>query len=335
MKKTVALIYGGEGKERGVSKRSAEALFSLIDKKKYEILPIFISDDGGWYVSERDPFGKFPTAAAKPTYPVRLHDKSGFLSAGKIIEVDLAIPILHGDFGEDGVIQGALDAAHIRYIGSGTVASAVCIDKYITKQIALSLGIPCAKGILLDGEAQDEAAYISECNIGYPMFIKPTSLGSSIGAMRVDTREDFYKAYARAKSYGRVLVEELLPVEYEIECAYFNNGEREFFNPSGIITTGGETYDFDKKYRTKNTARVLDAPPEHAEEITEYARRLCRAIGIKDIGRVDFIITVSGEVYFNEINTIPGTTKTSLFPELCRIMLGCDFISSLLDGIAL
>ena len=96
--------------------------------------------------------------------------------------------------------------------------------------------------------------------------------------------------------------------------------------------TGGETYDFDKKYRQKSTARVLDAPPECAEKITEFARRLCKAVGIKDIGRIDFIVTVDGEVYFNEINTIPGTTKTSLYPELVRRATGLDFINTLLDG---
>ena len=332
MKKNIALIYGGEGKEKGVSKRSAETLFSLIDKDKYEVLPIFISECGGWFISRRDPFGKMPTAGASPTYPVRLLGKSGFLSGKEIIEVDLAIPILHGDFGEDGTVQGALDCAHIRYIGSGTVASAVCVDKYLTKLTALSLGIPCAKGILLDGEERDEALYIAEAEIGYPMFIKPTSLGSSIGAMRVDTREDFYKAYARAKCYGRVLVEELLPIKYEIECAYFSDGEREVFNPCGMISTMGETYDFDKKYHAKDTARVLDAPPECHDVITDAAKRLSHAIGLRHIGRVDFIVTTSGKVYFNEINTIPGTTKTSLYPELVKGAIGRDFIGALLDG---
>ena len=335
MKKKVALIYGGEGKERGISKASAEALFSLIDKNKYEVLPIFISELGSWFISGDKPFGSMPTAGARPTYPVRVLGKSGFLTGNKITEVDIAVPILHGDFGEDGIIQGALDSAHIRYIGSGTVAGAVCTDKYITKLIAKALGIPCARGLLFEKEAPHAAEEIAEEKIGYPMFIKPTSLGSSIGAARVDTKEDFYKAYAGASRFGRVLAEELLPVKYEVECAYFSDGEREFFNPSGIIMTGGETYDFDKKYRQKNTAKILDTPPECAKKITDYARQLCKAVGIKDIGRIDFIVTEDGKVYFNEINTIPGTTKTSLYPELVRQATGADFINTLLDGMLL
>lgn len=332
MKKKIALIYGGEGKEKGVSKRSAETLFSLIDREKYEVLPIFISENGGWFIAERDPFGSMPTLSARPTYPIRLNGRCGLLSGKEMIEIDLAIPVLHGDRGEDGTVQGALDSAHVKYIGSGTVASAVCIDKYVTKLAATALGIPCAKGILFDGEPAERALYIAEEKIGYPMFIKPTSLGSSIGAKRVDTKEDFYKAYARAKCYGRVLAEELLPIKYEIECAYFSDGEREVFNPAGIIETGGETYDFDRKYRTKNTARVLDAPPEGAEEMTEAAKRLCHAIGVRHIGRVDFIVTKDGKIYFNEINTIPGMTKTSLYPELIKRAIGRDFIGALLEA---
>lgn len=335
MKKTVALIYGGEGKERGVSKRSAEAVYSLIDKEKYDVLPIFISEIGGWFIAGSDPFGKMPTASASPTYPVRLLGRSGFLSGKDIIGVDIAIPMLHGDLGEDGAIQGALESAHIKYVGSGTVASAVCIDKYLTKLVATSLGIRCAKGVLFDGDTTEHAAYIAERDIGYPMFIKPTSLGSSIGAARVDTREDFYKAYARARCYGRVLAEELLPVKYEIECAYFSDGDIEVLNPRGIICTGGETYDFDKKYRTNNTAKILDALPECHGEITDAARRLCHAIGVRHIGRVDFILTDDERVYFNEINTIPGATKTSLYPELVRRAIGRDFIGALLDRLTL
>ena len=335
MKKTVAIIYGGEGKERGVSKRSAEALFSLIDKEKYEALPIFISEVGGWFVPGKDPFGKLPTAAAKPTYPVRVLGKSGFLVGEKIIEADIAIPVLHGDFGEDGVIQGALDAAHIRYIGSGTVASAVCIDKYITKLVALSLGIPTARALLFKDESAEAALKAAEEKVGFPLFIKPTSLGSSIGASRVRTKEDFYKAYALARSYGRVLVEELLPVKYEVECAYFCDGEREIFCPLGIIDTNGEPYDFDKKYRTEGTARVSGTYPDCAGEIIDYSRRLCHAIGLRHIGRIDFLVTDSGGVYFNEINTIPGMTETSLYPRLTEGAVGRDFINALLDAVLL
>ena len=335
MKKKIALIYGGEGKEKGVSKRSAEALYSLIDREKYEVIPVFISECGGWFIAEHDPFGKMPTVMARPTYPTRLCGRSGLLSGKEIIEIDLALPILHGDFGEDGTIQGALDSAHIGYIGSGTVASAVCVDKYLTKLVATSLGIPTAKGILLDGEPTEEALYIAEENIGYPMFIKPTSLGSSIGAARVDTKEDFFSSYARARCYGRVLAEELLPIKHEIECAYFSDGEREIYSPYGIIETGGETYDFDRKYRTENTARVLDTLPECAEAVTEAARRLCHAIGVRHIGRFDFIVTEKNELYFNEINTIPGMTRTSLYPELIKRAIGRDFIGALLDKVAL
>ena len=147
MKKTIALIYGGRGRERSISMLSAEWLYSTLDKDKYDVLPVYISEAGYWYLAEKSPFSATPMIGAHPTFPINLHGNCGFLSGCGIRAVDAAIPILHGDFGEDGGVQGALETALIPFVGSDATTSAVCIDKAYTKSVAASLGIRTARWI--------------------------------------------------------------------------------------------------------------------------------------------------------------------------------------------
>lgn len=322
MKKTVALIYGGEGAEHTISVRSAEQICSYIDREKYAVLPVYISHEGSWYLP-RDPFGKMPTAASRPTYPVRLHGRSGFLAGGDILAVDLALPILHGDFGEDGRIQGALDVAHIPYVSCPHDVGALCADKAYTKIVAEWLGIPTAEWIATTERDAGAARKLAEEKLSYPMFIKPCRLGSSIGAAAVECEHAFYAAYTRARAFDtKVLIERHVPIKCEVECAYLGTKDSDIYLAGGVIDTGGATYGYNEKYNGHGTAVATHGKRAGDEYrlIAEWAKKLGSTIGLRHYSRLDFFIARDGQIYFNEINTIPGMTRTSLFPALTEDM---------------
>ena len=252
VKKRIALIYGGEGRERSISLLSARGVIKLLDPERYDLIPVFISHTGSWYIGSNDPLGAMPTAGATPTFPVMLHGSSGFLVSGGIMRIDAALPILHGDLGEDGVIQGVLSAAHIPYVGCDVISSAACADKGYTKAVAASIGIKTAKWTVeysRSDTAKAKAIKRAEESISYPMFIKPARLGSSIGARPVMCRRDLEVAYTAADKYGAgVLIEELIPVSAEIECAYLESGEEKLFCADGVVRTSGAAYSFREKY---------------------------------------------------------------------------------------
>lgn len=326
MKKTVALIYGGEGYENEISKISADSLFGMIDKSRYEILKIEIQKNGDWYIRNND---KAPDI---PSFPVKIANKSGFISPSGIIPVDCAIPCLHGDFGEDGIIQGALSAAHIKYIGQDVYASAVTSDKLYTKAIAESLGIPIAKGILLPAKAPALAEEVAKNAVGYPMFLKPARLGSSFGAHPVYEKSEFEKAYNDASSYDeRVLAETLIDFDFELECALF---DREII-PFGKITSSEKFYSYERKYKDCDGVFpeiCLSNSQKIKDKATNFSRKLVEAIGISSIARLDFFVTKNEDVIFNEINAFPGMTNSSLYPRLTELtgLNKGEFINKLL-----
>ena len=312
-RKRVALIYGGEGYEHNISVMSADNLYKLIDTELYEVIKVKIERSGEWIVYDTRR-GKTVRAQA---FPVRIGNRSGLLSNGRIIPIDCAIPCLHGNMGEDGVIQGALTAAGIKFVGEDVYASSLTADKAFTKLAAEHLGIPTAKfTLLLDGAS--EAKEKAEAEIGYPMFIKPARLGSSLGASPVLSDGDFERAYENARRYGdRIIAEELVRYEYELECGYFNGS----FSAGGRILSGGEFYDYDAKYEKDTKTEVTSGKDESAEGVAvEYSKRLERLIGIRNLSRIDFFVTKDGEVIFNEINAFPGMTATSLYPILTEDM---------------
>ena len=331
MKKNLALIFGGEGREHEISVKSAKNLYAQIDREKYDVIPIFVSKTGDWYIKTAID-GEFISS-----YPVRYNGKSGFLLDSDVMQVDGAILILHGDFGEDGRVQGALDTAHIRYIGCGVGAGAVASDKILTKACADALGVKTAKWVAFtDICSPTEAKAIAEEKLSYPMIIKPSGLGSSIGISRIYTPAEFISAFLHASSaYGtRVLIEELIDVDYEVECAYLSIKSKAILSPCGRISGGG-FYDFDSKYNKseQNTATIEMPDKEIEEKITDAARRICDFIGVHQMARIDFLVSRDGEVYFNEINTIPGMTDSSLYPRICESMglRRGEFINLLID----
>lgn len=331
MKKKIALIFGGEGYESEISSLGAKNIYRMIDKTRFDVLPIHISFDGEWTLSDAE--GDFPT------YPVLLDGKSGFLKRGEVVAVDCAIPLLHGDGGEDGVIQGALESAHIRYVGCGVAASAIACDKAAAKAAAEHLGIPVAKWLLSTGKSAPEAKAEAEKKLTYPMIIKPVGLGSSFGVSPALTEGDFQKAFESAATYSsRLIIEELVPVACEIECAVLNRGTEALY-AVGKQKTDGKIYGFESKYLGVDSPKISHGTGalSDADEKTvkEYTRLLCSFLGVRHLSRVDFFLTHRGGIIFNEINTMPGMTDRSLYPTLTEDMglSRGEFINSLLDSI--
>ena len=308
MKPSVALIYGGEGAEHDISLFGAENVYKFIDRSTYDVLRVFIDPRGEWYVSEKE--------KRIPAFPAFWDKKGGLFTKEKFIPIDVAVPLLHGDLGEDGIIVGALRTAHIKFIGCETAAGAVCADKITTKLIAEALGIPTAKWTFSDSDDAISTLEKAENALVYPMFVKPATLGSSIGISKVYSTDELTKAYIAARSFSkRVLIEECVSVERELECAYLAYADKEYFK-IGSVFSNGEFYDFNRKYKTA-TKTDLKADNETAEaKVIEASRKLREAIGIRQISRFDFFLTKDGRVLFNEINTLPGMTKTSLYPAL-------------------
>lgn len=342
MKKTVALIFGGEGYEHEISLKSAASLSKMIDRKRYSVLFVGISKKGDWYIyngtEDKIDSGEwlFDKNLLTPTFPVKIRDVSGFLQDGCVIPVSAAIPCLHGDFGEDGVIQGALRSAHIAFVGEDVYSSAVTSDKSYTKLIAEKLLIPTAKWILTTDEDCAGAKERAEKTVGYPMFIKPARLGSSYGASPVYTEDGFENAFNNAKSYEkRLIIEEFIPADYELECAVLNTDKR-YVLPFGRILSHGSFYDFSSKYKGENSPKTeakSNADREVEQKIREYAEQLADFIGIRHLSRIDFFVTEEKKIYFNEINAFPGMTQTSLYPvltELSGLSKG-DFINLLIE----
>lgn len=317
MKKTVAVIFGGEGFESEISISSAKNIISSLDKKLYTPLPVFIDKGGNWKITE--PANAESTESCAPeAYPVRLDGESGFLVLGRVIPVHLAIVAMHGNLGEDGVIQGALAAAKIKTLGQSVLACALTNDKASAKAVADTLGIRNARWVLLtDSDARCALKSVSE-KLSYPIFLKASSFGSSYGAFRIETDGEFISAYEKIRSMGeeRILAEEYIACDCELECAYIDFGE-EYYLPFGIVDSHGRFYSLEEKYKSGSSfAPRLGKIPRETEKLAiEYSKALGRAMGIRYLARFDYFI-VGCEPIFNEINCFPGMTETSLYPKI-------------------
>ena len=309
MRKTIALLYGGAPGEHEVSVMGYEYLSELLKNTEYEILPVYIGKDGTWSLRTESGLTR--------VYPVG--KRGGGLDTGcDFIKIDAAIPLLHGKGGEDGKVQGALECAGIPYVGADACTSALCIDKAYTKAVALSLGIPTLKGVSPRRyESTEEALKTTKRKLGFPIFIKPRRLGSSVGACPVYDEDEFLLRYPVASELGDglVLIEELLSEKRELECAFIELDGKRIITPPGEILIDG-FYGYDEKYGGKtHTQARADVYEKTANTINGYAKALADAICLRHLARIDFFLS-GGKVYFNEINTFPGFTRESLYPKM-------------------
>lgn len=325
----LALLFGGRGYERDVSISGAEFLLSKVDKEKYKTTLVHITEEGEWQIplEETDSIAALVKQTCKATAvaPVFIGGRGGLVSRGGFTEISVAFPLLHGDYGEDGIVQGALENARIPFVGQGTKTGALLSDKIYTKIVAEHLGIPTAKWTLGIRDSRiytkSRAKATAEKAFSYPIFLKPSSLGSSVGASAVLCEEGFDPAYTLAESLGdgRVLLEECLDVKRELECAYFSAFGKELFTNIGEISYTDGFYDYDSKYSGASKASVrtaADITCETRKQILEYSKSLVSYFGIRDLSRIDFFLTQDGRLLFNEINTLPGFTESSLYPRL-------------------
>lgn len=306
MKKRIALLYGGRGHEHGISLLGAENILSKINKEIYETLPILIGKDGVWRLM---PDGK----------PVDLSTEQGDLTVGgERLFIDVAFPILHGDYGEDGRIRSVLDTLGIRCVGCSHTAGAVTSDKVLTKAIASSLGIPTVKSVTVsEGENLGKRVREIEREVGYPVFVKPSTLGSSIGAGRADTRRELFLLLRRALSLDtRALAEKYVSERREIEVGYLKASGRTVIAFGEVICK--EWYDYDSKYAKTSEALTTAEPllDEKAKKtLTDYTKKLAKLIGIRGLSRIDYFLDGT-RIYLNEINSMPGFTDASLYAKM-------------------
>ena len=322
---SIALIFGGRGFEHDVSVRGAEYVFPLIDTSLYRKIPIYIKKNGTWVTPTLRDLPCCPRALADeavPTeecFPAFRNSVCGLQAESAFLPIVSAFPLLHGDFGEDGVVQGALENARIPYVGCNTLTSAVTRDKCYVKLIAKHLGIPTARWVYVT-EACAESVENAERTLGYPMFVKPARLGSSVGAGIAKCRVELTKALDRALALGsgRALVEEFVDIDKELECGYYSSKSKELFTSIGEISCENGFYDYETKYFSEAARVSSRAPLTEAEcaKIHGYASRLARYLGLCGLSRIDFFRARDGGIYFNEINTMPGFTETSLYPRL-------------------
>ena len=320
----VVLLFGGMGYERDVSVSGARRFLNEARGAEIDFMPVFISPDGDFYVFEgqiKDLEGDFSKHLIR-VHPMKIGNKSGFLKDGELIPVGLVFPLLHGDFGEDGVIQGLLASFGMRFVGADSFGGAVSSDKIYSKIIAEAVGVPVLRHIaVLKGRYDIEKTVLDvENSFGFPVFVKPARLGSSIGASfalnRAELERSLDGAFAVAE---RVMIEPFIHDKRELECAYYNVSGKKVITPPAEVSFVSEFYDYNTKYNDTCGVSLItraDIKGDVCERIISYTDILSDALSVRHLARFDYFLLPDGALYFNEVNTMPGMTELSLYPTM-------------------
>ena len=332
MKKlNVCVLFGGISPEHEVSLRSAECVLSNLDPEKYNVFPVGITKQGDWILFGGKDYSELPAGTWQDNpdnrraaiSPVRGQGLLNFEGDNVVREmIDVVFPVLHGENGEDGAMQGLLQMAGIPYVGPHVSASAVAMDKTLTKLVADNAGVPQAAWQLVRNSdlqnRMEEILSSIENRFQYPVFVKPAGTGSSVGVSKAADRAQLRDALLQAGIYDeKILVEEFI-CGAEVEVAVMGN-DSPVASVVGEIDSGADFYDYDAKYVTDTSVCYIPAriSEEVAEQVREAAVRVYTAIGCQGLSRVDFFVTYEGSrVVFNEINTLPGFTSISMYPKL-------------------
>ena len=348
MKKNVCVLFGGISPEHAISLRSAQFVLSNLDPEKYDVFPVGITREGKWFLyGSRDfdclPGGGWEDCAENLPAAISPVRGEGLLvfTEDTVIKypLDVVFPMLHGENGEDGAMQGLLQLAGIPYVGPHVSASAVAMDKTLTKLVVDQAGLPQAAWQLVRAV---ELKYHSQAVLDrlegrfqYPMFVKPAGTGSSVGVSKAADRAALEKALIHAAQYdSKVLVEEFI-CGREVEVAVMGN-DTPVASFCGEIDSGAEFYDYDAKYVTDTSVAYIPAriDDEVGEQVRDAAVKIYQAIGCQGLSRVDFFVTYAdNRVVFNEINTLPGFTSISMYPKLFEAsgIGSMELIDKLLD----
>ena len=336
----VCVIFGGQSPEHEISRKSVTSVLNNLDKNKYDIDMLGITKEGKWYLYTGD-VSKIENGDWEKdnVTPAIISPDSGekaiiVFGAEGITKIhpDIVFPVLHGEYGEDGTIQGLLELAGIKYVGMGVLASANGMDKSYTKLVLDAAKIPQADWVVVKrgGDRDSDIAKIEE-KLGYPCFVKPCNTGSSVGVGKAHNRDELVEALIEAEKFDRkVLVEENID-GHEVECSVLGN-ENPKAGAVGEIVPMVEFYDFDAKYNDNSTKLEIPAklPEDIYEKIREYAVKAFSAMDGTGLSRVDFFVRNSdNKIILNEINTMPGFTNISMYPKLWDAM-GLGY-SDLLD----
>jgi D-alanine-D-alanine ligase len=347
----VGVLYGGRSGEHEVSLASAASVFAHLDRVRYEGVPIRIEKDGRWTLADKPPGsmiagdvieqaridvarpvreGREVHFIARPSEetilsidrtPARSADVPAALVTG--LSLDVIFPVLHGPYGEDGTIQGLLELANIPYVGAGVLASAVGMDKAITKVVCTARGLPvCPYRVVLrtDWERRPQQI-LDELRDGlrFPMFVKPANLGSSVGISKAKDLAGLREAMTVAGSFDRkIVVEAAVPDAREIECGVLGNDDPEA-SVAGEVVPSREFYDYEAKYLDSASQVIIpaDLPPSVSDEVRRLSIEAFKAIDGAGMARVDFLLARGdGQIYLNEVNTIPGFTTISMYAKL-------------------
>ncbi len=287
----VGVIYGGRSGEHEVSIRSAESIIKGLSPERYEVVRYLIHSDGRW-----DPAPILPEPGHNP--------------------VDVVFPILHGTFGEDGTVQGLLELADLPYVGAGVMASAIGMDKEMTKRVCREAGLPIVDYLVLTRGGMNAEAVARR--LPFPIFVKPANLGSSVGISKAHNLAELTSALALAAEYDRKVICERGVEGREFECSVLGNEEPQASTPCEILPSR-EFYDYEDKYLLDKARIEMPAQltPEQTAEMQRLAVGCYKAIACEGMGRVDFLMDrATGQIFVNEINTIPGFTSISMFPKM-------------------
>lgn len=336
-KKKVAILYGGRSVEHAVSVNSARNIYEFLNKKLFEPISIGISKNGQWFltsgVSKDISKGKPLALTLNPGNPWLI-----VLKSGEKIKVDIIFPVLHGTDGEDGSIQGLIKAMDLPMVGTGVLGSSLSMNKIVAKRLLREAGLPVTDFLAFRFDQKEKISFsqISK-KLGLPFMVKSASLGSSVGVTKVKNRKDFKNAVEEAFRYD----DEMLAEEYvsgrEIECALLGNYPAEASYPGEIVISKKyEFYTFDAKYVDPDAVKI-DVPAKLAKTIASKIRNVSikayEALHCEDFSRIDLFLDKKGNIYINEINTIPGFTNSSMYPMMWkeRGISFADLITRLLN----
>jgi D-alanine-D-alanine ligase len=330
----VGIIFGGRSGEHEVSFCSASSIMKAINRNKYTVVPIGITKEGRWISPQESALALQSGRIEGKSTVILVNNPSGksLISIDNHQEfkketwegkLDVIFPVLHGPYGEDGTIQGLLELADIPYVGAGVAASAVSMDKELMKTIFKQKSLPVLKWLTIKRKDwqkdKEEILSLIQNTFEYPLFVKPTNLGSSVGITKVHRKEELEKAIDLASSYDRkILIEEGLEGAREIECSVLGNDKPQT-SVVGEVKPAREFYDYDSKYIDQATQLIVpaDLPENVSEKVRKIALCAFKAIDAAGMARVDFFVTKKeNKIYLNEINTIPGFTSVSMYPRL-------------------
>jgi D-alanine-D-alanine ligase len=348
----VAVLFGGVSAEHEISCISARSVIDALDPDRTEVIPIGITREGRWHLVSGPPplpaeSGRMPEVTDGDGLRVELATEGArelVASDGRREPIDVVFPVMHGPMGEDGAVQGMLELAGVPYVGAGVLASALGMDKDMQKAVFERVGIPVvAYAVVREPEWREDPEGVAARaqTLGYPLFSKPASLGSSVGVMKIHGPDELAGGLEEALGYQRkALLERAVPSPREVECAVLGNDDPVASVLGEIVPTGHEFYDYAAKYLDEDGAHLripADLPAAVAERIQRLAVAAFRAIDGAGMARVDFFVEAEGAgeatVWLNEINTIPGFTSISMYPKLWEAsgLAYPDLIERLLD----